>query len=139
VVSLGGVLTDNHYGGDYSTGQIYVMSMAYKTDDGNVIWRRRRAPHLTTENMRRFYARFELDCDVLGSQRIFWNRLGTGRDRIWQVDSSQSSESGGVTIFLAFSDDRTQSFQYQYSQTLDPSVDMMIANAYLNEVTASWH
>jgi hypothetical protein len=138
VASLDGIL-ELHYGGDWQNGNIYVIGTNYKTDDSHVIWRRRRAPHLTTENMRRFYARFELDCDVMGKQRIFWNRLGTGRDRIWQVDSSQSSETGGVTIFLAFSDDRTQTFQYQYSQTLDPAVDVMLVNAYLNEVTATWH
>ena len=36
-----------HYGGDWSTGQVYVMGTNYKTDDGHVVWRRRRAPHLT--------------------------------------------------------------------------------------------
>lgn len=138
VVALDG-MNDLHYGGDWQTGQIYVIGTNYKTDDGHVIWRRRRAPHLTTENMRRFYSRFEVDCDVLGLQRIFWNRLGTGRDRIWQLDTSQTSETGGVTMQLGFSDDRTKSFQFQYQQTLDSTVDVMIANAYLNEVAATWH
>jgi hypothetical protein len=138
VVALDGK-NDLHYGGDWQTGQIYVIGTNYKTDDGHVIWRRRRAPHLTTENMRRFYARFEVDCDVLGQQRIFWNRLGAGRDRIWQLDTSQSSETGGVTLQLCFSDDRAKTFLCQYQQTVDPSVDVMLANAYLNEVTATWH
>jgi hypothetical protein len=128
-----------HYGGDWQSGKIYVMASWYKTDDGHVIWRRRRAPHLTLENMRRFYARFEIDCDTLGTQRIFWNRLGAGRDRIWQLDSSQNSETGGVTLLLGWSDDRTQSFQYMFPQTLDPSVDVRLANAYLNDVNATWH
>ena len=138
VVALDGI-NDLHYGGDWQTGQIYVIGTNYKTDDGNVILRRRRAPQLTTENMRRFYSRFEIDCDVLGLQRVFWNRLGNGRDRIWQLDSSQSSETGGVSMFLGYSDDRTQTFQYFYTQTLDPSVDVRLSNAYLNEVVATWH
>ena len=138
VVALDGQ-TDVHYGGDWSTGQIYTMSMQYKTDDGAMIVRRRRAPHLTNENMRRFYARFEIDCDVLGNQRVFWNRLGNGRDRIWQLDSSQASESGGLTLTLGWSDDRTQSFKTMFTQTLDPSVDVSISNAYLKWTDATWN
>jgi hypothetical protein len=128
-----------HYGGDWSTGQVYVMGQNYKTDDGHVIWRRRRAPHLTLENMRRFYARFEIDCDVPGTSRVFWNRLGAGRDRIWQVDSSQTSETGGVEIVLAFSDDRTQTWQYMNAVLLPNGLDVHLANAYLNDTNASWH
>lgn len=138
VVALGGG-PDKHYAGDWSTGQVYTVSRAWKTDDGAAIVRRRMAPHLTKENMRRFYARFEIDCDVLGLQRIFWNRLGAGRDRIWRLDSSQSSESGGVTLTLGWSDDRTQSFQTVFAQTLDPAVDVAVANAYLNWTDAGWH
>lgn len=138
VVALGGG-PDTYYGGDWQTGQVYIVSRAFKTDDGAQIVRRRMAPHLTKENMRRFYARFEVDCDVLGLQRIFWNRLGNGRDRIWRLDSSQASETGGVTVTLGWSDDRTQSFQTVFTQTLDPSVDVSIANAYLNWVDAGWH
>lgn len=137
--SGGPILPDAHYGGDYNTGQVYVMSTAYKTDDGNPIVRRRRAPHLTNENMRRFYARFEIDCDRLGTTRLFWNRLGNGRDRIWQVDTSQNSEAGPVTVTLYWSDDNTQSFQAVFSQQLDPSVDVELANAYLKWTDASWN
>jgi len=100
--------------------------------------RRRRAPHLTLENMRRFYSRFEIDCDRLSPQRIFWNRLGNGRDRIWQLDASQASETAGVTLTLGWSDDRTQSVQTVFSQSLDPSADVMLANAYLRWVDATW-
>jgi hypothetical protein len=139
LVSLDGV-QDLHYGGDWGSGRIYVIGENYKTDDGNVMWRSRWAPHLTLENMRRFYARFELDCDRLGQQRIFWNRLGAGRDRIWRVDTSQAAENGSVQVFLAWSDDRTQTWQYaEQVFTLDPSVDVTIVNAYLNDVNATWH
>jgi hypothetical protein len=138
VVALDGI-TEKHYGGDFATAQIYVMSRTYKTDDGWPIHRRRRSPHNTNENMRRFYSRFEIDCDVSGLQRVFWNRLGNGRDRIWQLDTAQSSETGGVSLTLGFSDDRTQSFQTMFTQNLDPSVDVQLANAYLNWVDATWH
>jgi len=138
VVALDGH-TDVHYGGDWNTGQIYTMSMNYKTDDGAPIARRRRAPHNTNENQRRFYARFEIDCDVLGLQRVFWNRLGNGRDRIWQMDSIQTSETAGVILKLMFSDDRTQTWQNMFTQTLDPSVDVQLANAYLKWVDATWN
>jgi hypothetical protein len=130
---------DTHYGGDWQNGNVYIMSRQYKTDNGNMIVRRRQAPHLTQENMRRFYSRFEIDCDVLGLQRVFWNRLGNGRDRIWRLDSQQPSETAGVTLTLGYSDDRTQSFQTFFTQTLDPSVDVRLANAYLNWVDATWH
>lgn len=138
VVAIGGG-REQHYGGDWQTGKIYTVSPNWKTDDGNPIVRRRRAPHNTNENQRRFYARFEIDCDVLAQQRIFWNRLGNGRDRIWMMDAIQSSEAGGVTLTLKFSDDRNQSFQSMFTQTLDPSVDVRLANAYLKWVDATWH
>jgi hypothetical protein len=128
-----------HYGGDWENSKIYVIGDNYQTDDGDVIWRRRRAPQLTLENMRRFYARFEIDCDRLGQERIFWNRLGTGRDRIWQLDTSQFTEGGEVTFFLAFSDDRTQTWNYMFQQSTPPGIDVMLSNAYLNDVNASWH
>jgi hypothetical protein len=136
---LAGGTGELHYGGDWSTGQVYVMAQNYKTDDGHVVWRRRRAPHLTSENMRRFYARFEIDCDVQGAQRIFWNRLGNGRDRIWQLDTMQASETGVTTMALSFSDDRTQTFQAMFPQTVPAGIDVQLANAYLNDTNATWH
>jgi hypothetical protein len=140
VVAIGfGSGQEKHYGGDWQNGKIYTISTQWKTDDGHVMIRRRLAPHLTNENMRRFYSRFEIDCDVLGKQRIYWNRLGTGRDRIWGIDAVQTSETTGVTLTLGYSDDRLQSSQTMYSQALDPSVDVRLANAYLNYVDASWH
>lgn len=139
VALLGGGGTEKHYGGDWENGKIYTVSQTWKTDDGNPIVRRRVAPHLTLENMRRFYARFEIDCDVLGLQRVFWNRLGNGRDRVWKIDAIQSSESGGVTLTLGWSDDRGQGWQHMFTQSLAPSVDVRLANAYLNYVDAGWH
>jgi len=135
----GGSGQEFHYGGDWQNGRVYVMSMQYKTDYGNTMMRRRRAPHLTNENQRRFYARFEIDCDVMGQQRIFWNRLGNGRDRIWQIDSYQDTEAAPTRLTLYWSDDRTKTLQYVFTQLIDPSVDVQLANAYLNWVDATWH
>jgi hypothetical protein len=131
--------TELHYGGDWSTGQIYVIGMNYKTDDGHEIRRLRRAPHLTTENMRRFYARFEIDCDRVAGERIFWNRLGNGRDRIWQVESIQTGENISAFHILSWSDDMTRTWTFLPSITLPVNVDVDIANVYLNEVNATWH
>lgn len=138
VVALDGK-SDVHYGGDWNSGNIYIISRQYKTDNGAPTVRRRRSPHNTNENMRRFYARFEIDCDVLGLQRVFWNRLGSGRDRIWQMDVEQDFETDSPKLTLSFSDDRTQTWQSMFQQTLDPSVDVSLANAYLNWTDASWH
>jgi hypothetical protein len=113
--------------------------MNYKTDDGHVIWRRRRAPQLTLENMRRFYARFEIDIDVAGNMRVFWNRLGNARDRIWQIDISQEGESLSANVFLAYSDDRTQTWNYLPPEVMPVGTDINMANAYLNYVNATWH
>lgn len=143
VVALGGseghAQVERHFGGDWSSGNIYVMSTDYRTDNGNVNLRRRIAPHLTKENMRRFYSRFEIDCDRLGQVRIVWNRLGAGRDRIWILDVEHASESVGAQLTLSYSDDRLQSIQSFYAQSVDPSVELSLANAYLNWTDATWH
>jgi hypothetical protein len=131
--------TEYHFGGDWQNGKVYVIGTNYLTDDGNAIWRRRRAPHLTLENMRRFYARFEIDCDITGGKRMYWMRLGTGRDRIWQLDTEQETETAGVNFFLAYSDDRTKTWTYMFNQFTDPGIDVMLANAYINDTNATWH
>lgn len=132
--------TEHHYVGDWQNGKIYTMDWRWKTDDGNPIYRRRDAPHHTLENQRRFYARFEIDCDVLAeNNRVYWNRLGCGRDRIWRLDTHQDSETGGVTLTLAYSEDRRKTWYYMFPQTLDPSVQVALVNAYLNYVDATWH
>jgi hypothetical protein len=130
VVNLYQSAAEQHYVGDWQNGKIYVLSFNYKDDDGTTIYRTRRAPHLTLENKRRMYHRFELDCDVLGTQLVYWNRIGYGRDRIWQIDSNQPS-GAGVSLTLSWSDDRGQTFQTLYTQTLDSSVDVSLVNAYL--------
>jgi hypothetical protein len=130
---------DAHYGGDWSNGKIYVISSAYLDDAGTAIYRLRRAGHVTTENNRRFYSRWELDCDVAGETaagivpRVYWSRLGDGRDRLWMVLSKQTA-STGVTVQLFWSDDRGKTWLSKYSQTLPVGVDMQIAAAYMQAI-----
>ena len=138
VVALDGT-TDVHYGGDWESGNIYIMSRDYWTDNGAITVRRRRSPHNTVENMRRFYSRFEIDCDVSGTERMFWNRLGDGRDRIWQLDVEYTGEATAPTFTLYFSDDRCKTFQQMFQQQLASPQDVTLSNAYLNWTDATWH
>jgi hypothetical protein len=130
VVALGATTEDQDYVGDWQNGNIYIQSAAFSTDNGTTIYRLRRAPHLTVENLRRFYARFEIDCDVTGTQRIYWQRFGYGRDRIWQMVSWQPTGLG-VSMYLSWSDTRTQSWNTAATQTVAVGVVVAFANAYL--------
>ena len=100
-----------HYVGDWESGKIYKMSAAYADDAGVGIHRRRRAPHLSSENKRRFYSTVELDCDTTkadiegAAPRVRWNRCGSSRDRIFQVD-----DDGAGNLTLSYSDDRCLTF-----------------------------
>lgn len=102
---------EQHYVGDWQNGNIYTMSAAYATDNGVAIHRRRRAPHLSNENKRRFYSRAEVDADVGSAdideapQRIAWRRFGEGRDRVWQLD-----DDGAGNLTIGWSDDRCKNF-----------------------------
>jgi hypothetical protein len=80
-------------------------------DNGVAIHRRRRAPHLSNENKRRFYSLFELDVDTAladldnAPPRVRWLRLGASRDRIFQID-----DDGAGNLTLSYSDDRCLTF-----------------------------
>lgn len=110
-----GTLAEVHYLGDWQTGDIFTTSSANLQDglaSGAVnIHRRRRAPHMSSEKKRRFYSRFQLDADnglsdIEGAaRRVFWNRLGASRDRIFQVD-----DDGNGNVTLSYSDDNCGSF-----------------------------
>lgn len=110
-----GTRAEVHYLGDWSTGDIYTTAATNLQDglaSGAVnIHRRRRAPHMSNEKKRRFYARFQLDADnglsdIEGAaRRVFWNRLGASRDRIFQVD-----DDGSGDLTLSYSDDNCGSF-----------------------------
>jgi hypothetical protein len=133
---VGFTATEQHYVGGSQSGNVYIQSETYLDDNGTAIYRLRRAPHLTTENLWRFYGRFELDCDVTGVQRIYWNRCGKGRDRIWQLVSWQTA-STGVTLELSWSDTRARSWLTRSTQTLATGVDVTLANVYLQAIQGS--
>lgn len=130
VVSLVAGQAESQYVQDWQNGNIYIQSPANLDDNGTAIYRMRMAPHLTLENKRRFYSRFEVDCDVTGLQRVFWNRQGYGRDRIWCLVTHQTATTG-VTLQLFWSDTRGQSWSSALAQTLAVGVDVTLANAYL--------
>jgi hypothetical protein len=106
-----GTIDEVHYVGDWQSGNIYVMQSTALTDHGTPIHRRRRAPHLSNANKKRFYGLFELDCDATGADvdntppRVRWLRCGASRDRIYQTD-----DDGNGNLTLSYSDDRCLSF-----------------------------
>jgi len=106
-----GTIDEAHFVGDWQNGNLYTMAAAYTQDNGTAIHRRRRAPHLSNENKRRFYSLFELDCDTAEADldnappRVRWLPLGSSRDRIYQVD-----DDGAGNLTLSYSDDRCLSF-----------------------------
>jgi hypothetical protein len=133
VAALGGTNTEEHYVQDWQNGNIYVQDETLLNDNGTTIYRVRIAPHLTQENQRAFYFRFECDCDVTGLQRIYFNRLGYGRDRIWALVDWQPSGSG-VSMTLMSSDTRGQSWNTYSTQSVASGIDVTLANAYLTVV-----
>ncbi|HZT29719.1 MAG TPA: hypothetical protein VFA33_07550 [Bryobacteraceae bacterium] len=55
-----------HYGGDWQTGDLYVMSAAYTDDAGTIIMRERTAPHLfdEQEEVKIVHHRLQLDVET---------------------------------------------------------------------------
>ena len=100
-------IADVHYVADYASTSLYIMSRSYATENGTAIHRKRRAPHMSNENKRRFYGRIEIDCDTAEADidqappRVFWLRLGASRDRIFEID-----DDGVGHLTLSYSDDR---------------------------------
>lgn len=121
-----------HLVGDWSTGNVYSMSINTYTDNNQPIRRFRRAPHISTEQTRIFHSFLQLDVEVgdgpeppledgagnpRGPQvalrwsddgartwsneywasagqageykkRVYWNRLGRSRDRVYEISVS---------------------------------------------------
>lgn len=75
-----------HVVGDYATGQIYQLSDSLYSDDGAPITRERVSPHVSSDMVRMFYSKFQLDIEG-----------GTGLDGIGQGTDPQ--------VMLQFSDD----------------------------------
>lgn len=53
-----------HLVGDWATGNVYQMSIAYLTDNGNPIPRMRRAPHISTEQEWIYHNQLQVDLEV---------------------------------------------------------------------------
>jgi hypothetical protein len=53
-----------HIVGDWSSGNVYQMSITQTMDFGNVIKRTRRAPHISNENEWMFYQSLQIDMEV---------------------------------------------------------------------------
>ena len=53
-----------HFVGDHTTGQIYEMDTDLYDDDGTATTRLRTAPHISQEEKRMFYSRFQLDLET---------------------------------------------------------------------------
>ena len=121
------IMFGKHLVGDRASGVVFDMSSSFYVDvNGNGIRRVRRAPHLSVEEQRMFYSKFQLDMDVgegltigqgddpqvmlrlsndggrtwgnelwasagkLGqyTTRAIWFRLGSARDRVFEVSVS---------------------------------------------------
>lgn len=120
-----------HLVGDWETGAIYELSLDTYTDNGDEIVRIKSFQHMTSNNLRQFFRKLVLDMQagVTGSVSLRWsddggntwsslmtvsigligqymnkpcfNRLGMGRDRVFEVSTSVN---GKVAIQGAFVD-----------------------------------
>ena len=82
-----------HLVGDWKTGQIYKQDTTLTTDDGTLIRRQRRAPHLSNQQMFMFYSDFQLDMETgLGNL----NGAGSSPTALlqWSDDGGHSWNSG---------------------------------------------
>jgi hypothetical protein len=129
-----------HLVGDWSTGNVYQMSINTYDDFGNAIRRLRRTPHLCEEKKRIFYSQIQFDLEAgLGLQsgqgsdpqvmlswsndggktfgmewqipagmagefgrRVIGRRLGSGRDRVFQVSVTDPIPWRLVDVYIEF-------------------------------------
>jgi len=119
-----------HFVGDWANGNIYEMKHGIFTDNGVPIHRVRQAPHLSNEEVHVFHHRLQLDAEINGTApsfaldwsdddgttwntpktrapsvsgnkgRYLWNRLGTARDRIYRVTTSDAAKVAIVDAIL---------------------------------------
>lgn len=128
-----GSISEQHYVLDWQNGNIYMMSAGDLDDAGTPIHRRRRAPHLSNENKRRFYSRVEVDCDTGEADideepaRVFWLRCGQDRSRILQVD-----DDGAGHLTLSYSGDNCKTFVTRTARTVAPgAAAITLAGMYI--------
>ncbi len=116
-------------------GRIWELDTETYTDDGDAIWRVRRAPHIAAEGQLFTYHNFQLDMEVGNApagitptmylrysndggvtwsdylpcsagesgeykHRVVWRRLGSARDRVFEVSSSAAMRHVWVDAFI---------------------------------------
>jgi hypothetical protein len=122
---------------DWQNGNIYVQDETLLNDNGTTIYRVRIAPHLTLERKRSFFSRFEIDCDLLGLARIFWQRLSYSRDRVWALIDWQPTGQG-VSMTLMSSETSGQTWNTYSTQQVASGIDVTLANAYLEVIPGTF-
>jgi hypothetical protein len=120
-----------HIVGDYNSGILYDMSLAYFTDAGTAIHRVRAAPHASNEDNFLFFSRFRLDAENTGAlapaldwsidgaitfgtvrtttsqtagafARYDYRRLGRSRDRVFRISIQAAVRVALVDAYLDF-------------------------------------
>ena len=135
---------DQHFVGDWQTGQIYVQSLTTYTDNGTEIQRIRTAPHISDEQTLNFYHRFQLDLQTGSADmnHIFldWSDDGghtfgqyTGADpappgQTPSMGNPATGEYGFRVIWTPLGSSRDRIFRV----TISDSVPIAIVNAYLD-------
>jgi len=117
-----------HLVGSRVDGKIYKQLLDYNDDAGAEIKRIRRCPHLNSEMKRQFHSRFYLDMEVGNSadvtlsysndggktfstpvtrnsgattkSRVYWNRLGSARDRVYEVATVSKTKIALINAYL---------------------------------------
>lgn len=117
-----------HLVGDWSTGQIYILTESAFTDAGTQIVRNRTAPHISNEELYTYYSRIRVamqagpnptmqwaddsgqtfNAPVAASGRLIgaalqesaWRRLGKGRDRVYSMTITDACEVVIVAAYL---------------------------------------
>lgn len=65
-----------HIVGDWENGKVYELTRSVYSDDGAAMFRRRRAPHISTDMNRQFFSEFQLDLET----GVGIDGLGQGTD-----------------------------------------------------------
>jgi hypothetical protein len=131
-----------HLVGDWSTGNIYQMSMALLDDNGSVIRRLRRAPTLSQEMVWMYHSQLLVDVDAGlgtfangdGTSRgpLMMMRFSDDRGRTWsneqQVDCGQTGNFTTRAIFRRLGRSRYR----VYEITCTDPAPWVIIDSYLN-------
>jgi hypothetical protein len=123
---------NNHYVGDFATGNIYVQSLHVFDDNGAAITRIRTAPHISDEQKWIFYEQFQLDMET-GVGSTFNVTLDYSNDGGHTFGAQHTIAAGGTTEYkhrviwrrLGRARDRV------FRVTITAAVKVALINAYL--------